>query len=52
MSPLPFGGGVQVYLPLSALASDVVLDWPANLAFIHKCTVDHPVKETSLKLHL
>ena len=38
------------YLPLAALASDVVLNGSANLAFIHKCTVNHPVEETSLKL--
>jgi hypothetical protein len=40
------------YLPLTTLASDVVLNGSADLAFIQKCTVNHPVKETSLKLHL
>ncbi len=39
-----------LYLPLAALASDVVLNGSANLAFIQKCTVNHPVEETSLKL--
>jgi hypothetical protein len=40
----------EVYLPLAALAPDVVFKGSANLAFIHKCTVNHPVEETSLKL--
>jgi len=42
----------SVYLPLATLVSDVVLNWSADLAFIHKCTVNHPVEETSLKTHL
>jgi hypothetical protein len=35
-------------LPLATLASNVILDGSANLAFIHKCTVNDLVEETSL----
>ena len=38
-------------LPLAAFGSDVVFKGSANLAFIQKCTVNHPIEETSLKLY-